>query len=62
MKLNAYQTRVLYRAVRRYFSFEEKLQLLDFRGNLETYEKRLLKLARKYKVDVQKILKENTKE
>ena len=61
MKLNAYQIRALYRAIRRYFSFEEKLHLLDFRGNFETYKCRLLKLAKKYKVDVQKILKENEK-
>lgn len=61
MKLTPSQIKALYRAVRRHFLFEEKLYLLDFRGNLETYECRLLKLAKKYKVDVQKILKENEK-
>lgn len=59
MKLNIYQTRALYRAVRRHFSFEEKLQLLDFRGNLENYEKRLLKLAKKYGIDIKKVLEDN---
>lgn len=59
MKLNIYQTRALYRAVRRYFSFEEKLQLLDFRGDLENYEKRLLKLAKKYGIDIKKVLEDN---
>ena len=59
MKLNIYQTRALYRAVRRHFSFKEKLQLLDFRGDLENYEKRLLKLAKKYGIDIKKVLEDN---
>lgn len=54
MILNTKQILILYRKLRRKLTLDEKIWLLDFRGDLEKYEKRLLKLAKKYEVDIEK--------
>jgi len=54
MRLNPEHIRTIYRKLRRHMTLEEKIWLLDFRGNMERYEKRLLKLAKKYEISIKK--------
>jgi len=54
MRLNPEHIRAIYRKLRRHMTLEEKIWLLDFRGNMERYEKRLLKLAKKYEIPIKK--------
>ena len=48
MILNPLQIRNLYRRVKLKMTLEERIWLAHFRGDFEIYEKRLLKLAKKY--------------
>jgi len=54
MRLNPEYIRTIYRKLRRHMTLEEKIWLLDFRGNMERYEKRLFKLAKKYEIPIKK--------
>jgi len=51
---NSEHLRTVYRKLRRHLTLEEKIWLLDFRGNIERYKKRLLKLAQKYEIPIKK--------
>ena len=48
MILNPFQIRNLYRRLKLKISLEERIWLANFRGDFETYEERLLQLAKKY--------------
>ena len=50
MRLTPQEIRTLYKKVRRRMNLDEKIWLMDFRGNVEHYKKRLLKLAKKYEI------------
>jgi len=43
----------IYKKLKKCISFEEKLWLLSFEGNLMTYEEKLLKLAERYKIPIE---------
>ena len=53
MRLTPQEIKLLYRSVRSHMTLDEKIWLMDFRGNMERYEKRLLKLAHKYEIAVE---------
>ena len=44
--------RDLYRKVEKKVTFEEKITLLDFSGDYRTYQRNLLKLARRHGVEI----------
>lgn len=52
MRLNPEQIWTIYRKLKKNMTFNEKIWLLDFRGNMERYEKRLFKLAKKYEISI----------
>jgi len=53
MRLKEEQARTIYRQLKRKMTLDEKIWLMDFQGNLERYQKRLLKLAEKYEITIE---------
>lgn len=45
----------VYRKLRRHMNLDERISLMDFRGDYKRYQKTLFRMARKYKIPVPEV-------